>query len=86
MSRLNLVDEAHRALKELSAARHSFQSGKMGSAIAGYSIGFFNATSRALTTAIWAERWYQQKKNGKKVSGKKQESAATSHNKPHGVK
>lgn len=58
--KINLVEESHKALIELSEIRNAFHSGKIGIDQAKSSIGFFNATSRAITTAISAERWSEQ--------------------------
>jgi hypothetical protein len=66
MQRLNLVDEAHRALGELSKIRSDFNAGKLDTELAKQSIGFFNATSRSLGTAINAEKWYSAKQKHKK--------------------
>ena len=61
MERLNLVDEAHKALGELSKVRVDFNSGKMDVDNAKQSIGMFNATSRCIGVAINAEKWYRIK-------------------------
>lgn len=65
MQRLNLVDEAHKALGELSKVRLDFSLGKLDVDNAKQSIGMFNATSRAIGMAINAEKWYRTKqRNG----------------------
>ena len=61
MQRLNLVDESHKALGELSAMRTSFQKGVTDIETAKQAIGLFNATSRSIGIAINAEKWYQSK-------------------------
>ena len=53
----NLVEESHRAVVEIGAARKEFSSGKMGSDQAATYIGLFNSTARILNTAILAEKW-----------------------------
>jgi len=67
MPRLNLVDEAHTALGELSKVRKDFNAGKVNIDQAKQHIGFFNATSRALGTAINVEKWYKAKPKPKAV-------------------
>lgn len=66
MQNVDLVNESHKALQELSRARADFNSGKTTTERARQSIGFFNATSRAIGTAINAEKWNVNKiKNSK---------------------
>lgn len=61
MYNLNLVSEAHTSLSELSKVRRDFHTGKIDIEQAKQSIGFFNATSRALGVAINAEKWSKTK-------------------------
>ena len=60
MKKVNLVQEAHNVIGEIADARKKFHAGKIGSEQGKAAIGFFNATSRAINTAIQAERWEKQ--------------------------
>lgn len=61
---VDLVEESHKAVTEIAAARERFAAGKIGSDQASAHIGFFNATARVLNTAIHAERWKRQQEKG----------------------
>jgi hypothetical protein len=61
MQRLNLVDEAHKALAELSKIRSLFQNGEIDNETAKQATGLFNATSRSIGMSINAEKWYSAK-------------------------
>ena len=61
MQRLNLVDESHKALGELSKVRKDFSSGTIDVEQAKQYIGMFNSTSRAIGITINAEKWYKSK-------------------------
>ena len=65
MQRLNLVDEAHKALGELSKVRQDFNKGEVDVENAKQYIGMFNATSRTIAIAINAEKWYSAKQRHK---------------------
>ena len=65
MRKVNLVNEAHAVIAEISDARKKFRAGKIGSEQGKSEIGFFNATSRAINTAIQAERWQKQEAKSK---------------------
>jgi len=61
MQRVNLVDEIHKATRELSALRKQFNDDKMDIEKAKQVIGFFNTTTRVINIAINAEKWYKIK-------------------------
>lgn len=57
---VNLVAEAHKVVTEISNVRTLFAQGKLGTDAAKTHVGLFNATSRAITTAVAAEKWKRQ--------------------------
>lgn len=61
MKKLDLIDEAHKSLAEISLMRADFKNKRINVECAKTSVGIFNATSRALTIAINAEKWISSK-------------------------
>jgi hypothetical protein len=63
--KVDLVSEAHKVVKEISHIRTEFHGRKLSREYVSACIGLFNSSSRAIGTAIQAEKW-KRSQNPKK--------------------
>jgi len=61
MGNVDLVVEAHKVVSEISRVRSDFHGKKISREYVSACIGLFNSSSRAISTAIQAERWNKAK-------------------------